>query len=409
MITTLACACSSMPRLSAPPPESVGARPVGFDRDTRLEYGSAETFQSRSAALFMRMREASPDGHINILALSGGGAGGAFGAGTLVGWTQSGQRPVFQLVTGVSVGALIAPYAFLGSDLDPELTAMFSGDASRDLLQRDLINGLFGTSLYRGDRLRALVEEHVTPQMMEAIANEYARGRLLLIETTDLDTGEPVIWNMGAIAARGGERARSLFCKVLIASASIPSVFPPVLIQVEQNGKIYDEMHVDGATSAQLFLAPQIAVMAQQGALPATDVTVYTLVNTQLGRVAKTQTGKTLNVLSVGFDISLTQGTRAALALAYSFAQSHGMRFEVTSIPVAYPQQGPLDFDPDRMHQLFNYAARCAQAGATWKEFEPEYRYATSSLAIAATANPECPARAAWAAMTRTSVAAATP
>ncbi|MFT4046737.1 MAG: patatin-like phospholipase family protein [Solimonas sp.] len=362
--------CAAPPLRLPPPPSRLStAEPLGFDAPVRYVFESPEAFRLHSAQTLARMKQAAGDGPVNILALSGGGAGGAFGAGALVGWTRSGKRPEFQLVTGVSVGALIAPLAYLGSGWDQVLARALSGDSSGHLLQRNLTGMLFGApSVYRGQPLVELVDRFVTDELLDAVAREYARGRQLLVETTDLDKGEPVIWDMGAIAARGGSAARVLFRDVLVASASIPVVFPPVMIRVRENGRIYDEMHVDGGDTVALFIGPEVAALVTDQAPPAGDVNVYALVNSQLGRFPSETKVSARSILVRGFDTTLTHGIRAALGLAFATAQRNGMKFQLTAIPnglSAYT--GPLDFEPEHMRRVFDFAANCGEHDQLWK------------------------------------------
>lgn len=387
--------CAAAPRLPAPESRLNTAMPVGFNGEVRFAFESAESFRQHSARTLGRIRTAAGNNPIHILALSGGGAGGAFGAGALVGWSRSGQRPVFDLVTGVSVGALIAPLAFLGSDWDPVLTKALAGESSEHLLQRHLIGALFSTSVYRGQPLVDLVDQFVTDDMVAAVAREYAGGRMLFIETTDLDKGEPVIWNMGEIAAHGGKEARLLFRNVLVASASIPVVFPPVMIDVQEGDRRYEEMHVDGATTVPLFLAPEVAALITQGAPQLGAVNVYVLVNGQLGRFPSTTRRTTPEILAVAFNTNLTHNIRAALGLAYNFAQRYGMEFQLTEIPNSYAFEGPLDFDPKHMRALFDFAAHCAESAQLWKTLDRTYRDAMSSRAPKPDDVPECPVAAA--------------
>ena len=196
-------------------------------------------------------------GRITYLALSGGGSGGAFGAGILTGWTTAGTRPTFDVVSGVSTGALIAPFAFLGSSYDPTLAELYTSGIAETLVRPRPIIGLLGAALSDPAPLRRLVERYVTDDMLRKIAAEHSKGRRLFVVTTNLDAQRTVIWDMGAIAAHGHEQALVLFRNVLIASASIPAVFPPVMIEVTMNGKRFQEMHSDGGATTQLFTAPE--------------------------------------------------------------------------------------------------------------------------------------------------------
>ena len=186
-----------------------------------------------------RRRLTRGDQRRSILALSGGGANGAYGAGMLVGWSQRGDRPEFDIVTGVSTGALAAPYAFLGSDWDDELAAAYSEGHTEGLLSWRSFAAFLSPGLYSPRTLEALVEEHVTPALLTEIAQATREGRRLLVATTNLDSGETVIWDMGLLAEAGDENALRLFRQVLLASASIPGVFPPVLIAgVTESGTV---------------------------------------------------------------------------------------------------------------------------------------------------------------------------
>jgi len=192
-----------------------------------------------------------------FLAVSGGGDNGAFGAGLMNGWTAVGTRPTFKMVTGVSTGALIAPFAFLGSDYDAQLREVYTTMTPDKVFRmRGLTAALFDDAMADTAPLAEIIAKYADQKLLEAIAVEYNKGRLLMIGTTDLDAQRPVIWNIGAIAASGHPGALDLFRKILRASAAIPGAFQPVLIDVELDGKKYQELHVDGGAIAQLFLYP---------------------------------------------------------------------------------------------------------------------------------------------------------
>jgi predicted patatin/cPLA2 family phospholipase len=203
----------------------------------------------------------------NFLALSGGGEKGAFGAGLMVGWSASGQRPEFKLVTGVSTGALIAPFAFLGPSRDQQLRHVFTGITQRNVFSpRWVMAALYNDALADTAPLFSLISEFVNAEMLADIAREYSRGRLLFIGTTNIDIQRPVLWNIGAIAASQHSGALDLVRKILLASAAIPGAFPPVLVDVESGGRRYAEMHVDGGAIAQAFLYPQALELAREAA-----------------------------------------------------------------------------------------------------------------------------------------------
>lgn len=196
--------------------------------------------------------------HCHILALSGGGANGAFGAGFLTGWTEKKTRPEFYVVTGVSAGALIAPFAYLGKDFDPYLKDIWTGYGTKDILKkRGFFSFITGDAFSESVPLRNLVAQYLTPDLIEKIGTEYReKRRMLFIGTSNLDAMRPVIWNIGKIAASDHPEKVDLIHDILVASASIPGLFPPVYIQVESQGGSYDEIHVDGGITSQVFVYP---------------------------------------------------------------------------------------------------------------------------------------------------------
>src|ERR1700729_899812 len=242
------------------------------------------TLSSQSVARRVRAQRAGQP--VNILALSGGGADGAFGAGALVGLTQSASRPQFSVVTGVSTGALIAPYAFLGSDWDDQLVEVYTSGRAEHLLHSRGLGALFGSSVYSGAPLKDLVDRYATDALIQAVAREASTGRLLLVATTDVSTGEPVIWDLGSIAMNGGVGARALFRDVLVASASVPGLFPPVVIRVQEQQALYDEVHVDGAVSAPFFVPLAFVEPTRDASAPSQGAAVYVIVDGRLSEQA---------------------------------------------------------------------------------------------------------------------------
>jgi len=154
-----------------------------------------------------------------FLAISGGGDDGAFGAGLLVGWSDRGDRPVFDVVTGVSTGSLSAPFAFLGQKYDAQLKEIYTQTTANDIFVRRPIvfAAVAGDAVSDNTPLRNMIGHYLDQTMVQRIAEEYAKGRLLFILTTNLDQGRPVIWNIGAIAASNNPKARDLILDVLLA------------------------------------------------------------------------------------------------------------------------------------------------------------------------------------------------
>src|SRR6266436_2350099 len=202
---------------------------------------------------------------ISILALSGGGADGAFGAGALVGMTNAGARPQFSVVTGVSAGALLAPYAFLGPEWDKQLTDAYTSGRAERLLRPRGLGVTFDSSVYRGRPLEELVGHYLSDELLQAVAREAASGRLLLVATTNVDTGE------------------TLFRDVLVASASVPGMFPPVIIRIQDTGGDYSEAHVDGNATVP-FIVPPTLLQLPRDAANGSPTTVYVLVDGRLSQ-----------------------------------------------------------------------------------------------------------------------------
>src|SRR5277367_6200580 len=322
------------------------------------------TLSSQGVARRLRAQRAGQP--INILALSGGGADGAFGAGALVGLTRSASRPQFSVVTGVSAGALIAPYAFLGPAWDDQLVEVYTSGRAEHLMQSRGLGALFGSSVYSGTPLKALVDRYATDDLIQAVAREASRGRLLLVATTDVETGEPVIWDLGSIAMHGGSGARALFRDVLVASASVPGLFPPVIIRVQEQLALYEEVHVDG-TIAMPFLVPLAFLEpAAEPGDPSLGAAVYVIVDGQLIDQPIPIRLRARTIFSRSISTGLNHMLRTALELTATDAQLQGARFQFAAIPLAYPQLDSFDFRTPTMRSLFQYVYQCAQAGRLW-------------------------------------------
>ena len=301
------------------------------------------------------------------LAISGGGSDGAYGAGVLTGWTESGTRPEFAVVTGVSIGALIAPFAFLGPRYDEEVhknfTTIGAADIFEDRVTRD--------SLFDFWPLKRLVEHRVTAKLLSEIAAEHARGRRLFVVTTNLDTGRRVVWNMGAIATRGDEAALKLFREVLLASSSIPGFFSPVVIDVEANGKKLQEMHSDGTLTAPFFVMPEAMLSAGSGS-SAPFSQLYVIVNSKLGPEFSMPDRNIPGVLGRSIAVALTAALRAELMLISVGAQKHGFALRVAHVDPAFnhPTRGP--FDGKYMQALYEFGVAAGKAGTAFGNSPPD-------------------------------------
>ena len=355
----------ALPRRDAPPTTFRAATPVDFPTDVRFLSTDRASVEAKSTVALRRLKSSSQDGPLRAQVLSGGGAGGAFGAGALVGLSHRQDRPQYDVVTGVSTGALIAPFAFLGSDWDQKLTEAFTSGQGAQMSVHGLLALPLGASR-RSAALQALVDHYVTPDLMRAVAKEASGGRILWVATTDLDKEETVIWDLGAIAMRGGEPARTLFRDVVVASASIPGVFEPVLIRVQQGGRLYDEMHVDGNASVSLFIAPAAAYFALLDQQSLKGAQVYVLINGQIIDAPETTPFKLRPIVARTFSVAMKHLSRAQVVALDQFAEKYQMSVQSTYLPYDYPPYSSADFRAATMRPLFEYGARCAETGHLW-------------------------------------------
>ena len=348
----------------------LGRDDLRFWGDLSGQRNDPSTIMSRATQLQSEFAGIMHTEH-NYLAISGGGAEGAYGAGLLVGWSDLGTRPEFTMVTGVSTGALTAPFAFLGEAYDDDLKLLYTTlDSSRILLRRSLFSIIRGDSAADNGPLRDLLEEYIDEDMIADIAREHRRGRRLVIGTTNLDASRPVIWDIGRIAGSGHPEAMRLIQQILLASAAIPGVFPPSYIRVETaDGEEYDEMHVDGGTSAQMFLYPTqtdwrkvMELLDFKG-----TATAWVIRNSRLPteydpvrpRVA------TIAVRSVS-SLIRTQGIGDAFRIA-AVTQRDGVELQMAWIPKNAPlNPGHEFFDPEYMTELFDHGYRRALDGEAW-------------------------------------------
>jgi predicted acylesterase/phospholipase RssA len=317
-----------------------------------------------------------PDGTLayNVLALSGGGSDGAFGAGILCGWTDSGLRPNFKLVTGISTGALIAPFAFLGPEYDGVLRKFYTGVSTAEILQfKGPLAALGGEALTDPVPLVSLIAKLVDEDFLKAIAEAHARGKRLLIGTTNLDADRLMAWNMGAIAASKHPNALGLFRDVMLASASIPGVFPPVYIQVEVDGQLYDEMHVDGGVKNQVFFYKAMLKIADAVKAISSDVyledrsSVYVVRNGKLEPEPEQVRRKTLAIAGRAVSSMIKTSAASDLFRIYMFAQRDGFNFYHTGLPLDIKFESSELFDRATMNQMFEIGYQMAVSGKAWQ------------------------------------------
>jgi predicted acylesterase/phospholipase RssA len=311
---------------------------------------------------------------VNFLALSGGGSDGAFGAGVLCGWTASGKRPEFDLVTGVSTGALTAPFAFLGPKYDEALKTVFTTSTTQDIAIAQPVRGLLGgDSLASNAPLARVVAHYVNEGFLQEVATEHRKGRRLLIGTTNLDAERPVIWDMGQIAVSGRPESLELFRKVLLASAAIPAVFPPGFVKVAAEGGVYDEMHVDGGATREVFLVPtQFMAKKVDGNLGINPARrAYIIRNGRVDPEYKPVKPKTLSIAGRAVSSLIKSQGVGDLYELFVFAKKNGIDYNLAYIPGDFVDTSTQAFDPVYMGKLFNLGYQLAEAGYPWKKLPP--------------------------------------
>jgi len=371
--------CASTDRLPAVP-LSIASK-INIDIPDARFY--PDTDVERMAALGVqafKRAQAAHHGHLPtnyFLAISGGGDDGAFGAGLLAGWSARGDRPVFGLVTGVSTGALSAPFAFLGSEYDAKLKQVYTDTRADDIFKkRTLLAAVANDAMTDTTPLRNMIASFVDKAMIDRIAEEYGKGRLLLIMTTNLDQGRSVIWNIGAIAASGYPGKQDLIVDILRASAAVPGLFPPVMLDVSVDGKRYQEMHVDGGAVAQAFLYPPSLNLKSNSARFGIQRkrVAYVLRNGRLFRPEENVKRQTLSIATQAIStMTATSGVNDTYRM-YLTTKRDGVGFNLAYIDNDFtlPYKGP--FDQGYMRALFEYGYEKGKAGYHWHKTPPGYQ-----------------------------------
>jgi hypothetical protein len=314
-----------------------------------------------------------------LLSLSGGGDNGAFGAGLICGWTKHGDRPKFKLVTGISTGALIAPFAFLGPEYDGALTDVYTHINPSKVYEKRFLPyaALAQDALSDSGPLYDTIAYYLDETMLSRIAAEYHKGRLLLIQTTDLDAGRPVIWNIGALAASGDPRAPDLIRHILLASASIPAAFPPVIFDVEAGGKPYQELHVDGGAVSQAFLVPPSlntrAALERSGYKRKSSV-AYIVRNSRLTTSWTDVEQTTLPIAERAVSTMINYNGVGDLYRIYLVTQRAGASFNLAYVGEDFKAPHPEEFDPTFMRALYRYAYEKSSKGYPWEHAPPGFQ-----------------------------------
>ncbi|HEG44306.1 MAG TPA: patatin-like phospholipase family protein [Phycisphaerales bacterium] len=313
------------------------------------------------------------DACYNMLALSGGGANGAFGAGFLYGWTEAGTRPEFKLITGISSGAIIASLAFVGSDYDEMLKEIYTTVATANIFNtRKIMSLIWNESFADVGPLKRLIEKYANESSINAVAKEHAKGRRLYLGTTNLDAQRLMIWNMGVIANSGHPDTLELFRKVLLASLSVPCIFPPVYFDVEVDGQSYDEMHVDGGVVTDAFICDfMLELPAAQKKEQNHGSSIYVIRNDKL-MPSPEQISRNLPKITRRALATLNKAHgEDHLHYMYLIARQNNIDFNYIGIPEECAMSDKLKFDRKKMNDLFSLGQELAMSDNTWHKKPP--------------------------------------
>ena len=387
LLNALLAGCATLPR-SAPPQELLGeAQIAGLPPEARaFGLGVSEALQADFAKAMVDGKDEEPcdqkEGQpvVCVLILSGGGGYGAYGAGVLNGWSRSGTRPNFKIVTGVSTGALMAPFAFLGSQYDEALKKQFTTVESDDdiLKRRSLLRILRSDAVATTGPLLNRIENAITAEVLAKVAAEHVRGRRLYVGTTNMDAQTFVVWNMGAIAASEYSNKLGLFHKILLASASIPVAMAPVFFEVQANGQTYDEMHADGGVQAQFFVPlvsinlPEAIADAQSRGFGFTPTPRMFVIRNSTFKPKPRAVSRNLADIGVRTIKSFTQSMgRSDLAQIYAISQARGTDFHYTEVPEDFAWEAEGVFDGVAMRELYSVGFERAQTADLWASEPP--------------------------------------
>lgn len=385
LVLLLSWSCSTPKRMALPEAYLEEAEVVGMPGVRDWAHKRSELFQKVLVEGLRQTLENDPDlftnknSTIDVLAVSGGGSNGAFGVGLLSGWAESGTRPTFSLVTGISTGALIAPFAFLGPDYEDPIIRMYTTVNTKDIIKNKSFFSILGGSDSMADSspLANIIAGLIDEEFLAAVAKAYSEGRRLLIGTTNLDARKLVIWNMGKIASIGTPEALKLFRDIMLASSSIPVAFPPVFVEVEAGGNIYDEMHVDGGVVTEVFFYGFTVDIDEAldtiGVTEKPKLRVFIIRNNQIEPRYEPVNRNILSIAEKSLSNLTTSQGIGDLFRIYLITQKDDIDFNLAFIPESFIPDPKEPFDPVEMKRLYNLGYEMAKNGYPWQKYPPFY------------------------------------
>lgn len=349
-------ACAAWPeRLPVTASDQADARLAGYGTVRIWDDAQRDEWVGWRERLIAERTAQGRSGKIEMLAISSGSDKGAYSAGFLNGWSEAGTRPRFDIVSGVSTGALIAPFAFLGAEYDPTLERLYTTITADSIYNATPFKALLGGAALASTKpLSRLIESYATAEVIDAVAREHRQGRRLLVQTTNLDAERGVVWDMGEIAASDRPDRYALFRQILLASASIPGLFPPVLIEVT-NGEIdFAELHVDGSTTSSLVAIPPAVLFERVADEPFLEGRMTVLYNGALQPVFRVTDPDLFSLLDRALSTALKTADQRAIRALRSYADANGLRLDIYSVGAQAEDPNVDMFDQPFMQLLYH-------------------------------------------------------
>ena len=385
VVALLPSACTTAKRPTEPPRGSphrvpdgaVALSKAGMTSDISLEKTLSHALDHRFTGDLEHDEKGCPV--FRVLAISGGGSRGAYGAGVLEGWTASGTRPDFEVVTGISTGALMATFAFLGSEYDRYLR-VYTKITNEDIfVSRGPLAALTADALRDTAPLRELLAREITAEVLDAVARAHVEeGRRLFVGTTNLDSNTFTMWDMGAIASSNRPDKLERYRDIVLASASFPMLFPPVYLPVEVDGEFHYQMHVDGSVRAAVFASTFMLDLddaIERWGFGADDVRgeIWVIHNGQRpDGMNQPIAPKVTAIAEASINSLLEASTRSSFVALYTLAMVNGFEFSFTTIPVDFELgTNPLNFDQTEMSKLYRMGREATESGRAWRRQPP--------------------------------------
>ena len=322
---------------------------------------------------------------IDILVISGGGDWGAFGASFLKGWgkvpaSHPLARPQFDAVTGVSTGALIAPFAFLGTDeaLD-SIVGLYRNPQDDWVKERGWLFFLpNNASFAEVPGLEREVRKHVTLDMLRRIVAAEGGGRLLLVNTTNLDDSSARVFDLIAEARRAVESAdTSRVHNIMLASAGIPAAFP--------HRELDGQMYVDGGVTGNIVYGGQVREEESLAArwqsrypgLPIPKMRFWVIFNNQVRMAPAVVRPRWPDIIARSMELSSRSATLPALRHLHAMSEISRLKrkadieVRMVAVPDNWVPPVPGVFIKESMNALADLGDHMGADPASWSTEPP--------------------------------------